>query len=209
VEGGEGVPDGLHHVRSPPSPPSSKHSLFRAHRPQISIWNFLSFSSTTSGRSMVISNLGSTDGEAKGKEGCHFQNTDNSAWVARGPKTRCPQGHAEVGHHPHAPPGPRVPYSSTLKEWLFRSTSMMYVPRAGSAASGRDRSTMPCRGLTSRHCAMRFPLGSCTQGHAASAPRGPQHSAIKQPTAALRFSCPSQGAFPSPHHPGASLHLSD
>lgn len=68
---------------------------------------------------------------------------------------------------------------------------------------------MPCRGLTFRHCAMRFWLGSCTRGHAASAPQGAQHPAIKQPMAALRIFLPSHAAFPSPHHPGASLHLSD
>lgn len=108
---------------------------------------------------------------------------------------------------PHAPPGPHIPYSSTLKEWVFPSTSMMYVPRAGSAASGRDRSAMPCRGLTSRHCAMRFPLGSCMQGHTCQHP--PASPAPRDETArgsSLLLSRPR--CLPKPPSPRSLPHLS-
>lgn len=55
-----------------------------------------------------------------------------------------------------------LPYSSTLKVRVRSGILMVYSPTGASAASGKDRSTMPPTGVTSSHCAIRFPLGSCT-----------------------------------------------
>lgn len=57
-----------------------------------------------------------------------------------------------------------LPYSSTLKVRVRPGTLMVYSPSGAPAASGKDRSTMPPTGATSSHCAIRFPLGSCTGG---------------------------------------------
>lgn len=55
-----------------------------------------------------------------------------------------------------------LPYSSTLKVRVRSGILMVYSPTGASAARGKDRSTMPPTGVTSSHCAIRFPLGSCT-----------------------------------------------
>ena len=70
------------------------HSLFPAHRPQISTGNFLSFIRSTLGRWMVTSNLGSTGGQAQGQR-VVIPRTANTAWMAGGGQDLLPT----VGSH--------------------------------------------------------------------------------------------------------------